>query len=45
MPGHNTLDRADLDLAGKANGQLPGEIIAHEAVEAYGSSLVSGEAR
>jgi RHS repeat-associated protein len=36
--GHNTLDRADLNLAGKANAQLPGEIIAHEALEAYGSS-------
>ncbi|HYG98737.1 MAG TPA: hypothetical protein VD837_06360 [Terriglobales bacterium] len=37
--GHNTLDRSDLSLAGGANKQLPGEIIAHEALEAYISTL------
>ena len=33
--GLNILDRADLTQFGKANAQLPGEIIAHAAVEAY----------
>ena len=33
--GLNILDRADLTQFGKANSQLPGEIIAHAAVEAY----------
>jgi hypothetical protein len=31
----NILDRADLTQFGKANSALPGEIIAHAAVEAY----------
>jgi hypothetical protein len=34
-PGFNVLDRADLTQFGKANSGLPGEIIAHAAVEAY----------
>jgi RHS repeat-associated protein len=34
-PGFNVLDRADLTQFGKANSALPGEIIAHAAVEAY----------
>jgi len=34
-PGFNVLDRADLTQFGKANSQIPGEIIAHAAVEAY----------
>ncbi len=33
--GFNVLDRADLTQFGKANSALPGEIIAHAAVEAY----------
>jgi hypothetical protein len=34
-PGFNILDRIDLTQFGKANAVLPGEIIAHAAVEAY----------
>jgi hypothetical protein len=33
--GLNILDRADLTQFGKADSKLPGEIIAHAAVEAY----------
>lgn len=33
--GLNILDRADLNQLGKANSVLPGEAIAHAAVEAY----------
>jgi len=40
--GKNTLDRSDLDAANRANGQISGEVIAHEALEAYGSSFANG---
>jgi RHS repeat-associated protein len=41
-PGLNILDRADLTQFGKANSVLPGEIIAHAAVEAY-AGLAQGK--
>lgn len=40
--GLNILDRADLTQFGKANSVLPGEIIAHAAVEAY-AGLAEGK--
>src|SRR5262249_14236512 len=40
--GLNILDRADLTQFGKANSALPGEIIAHAAVEAY-AGLAEGK--
>jgi len=36
-PGLNIVDRADLTQFGKANSALPGEIIAHAAVEGFES--------
>jgi RHS repeat-associated protein len=37
--GHNTLDRSDLNLLGNASPQAAGEVVAHEALEAYDSSF------
>jgi RHS repeat-associated protein len=37
--GHNTLDASDLALLRSASKQAPGEVIAHEALEAYSASF------
>jgi len=38
--GHNTLDRSDLNLLGNVSQQAVGQVIAHEALEAYDSSFL-----
>ena len=38
--GHNTLDRSDLNLLGNVSPQAAGQVVAHEALEAYDSSFL-----
>ena len=38
IPGLNLIDRSDLDQLNNANPALAGEVVAHEAMEAYGSA-------